>query len=165
MIDPSRYLYARNYEIGMKDYSGNTPDSLYRININGIRYDAAMHPLHIEQVTLIPRYDSNVFQQKTGVQQDRYEVLLTGIHVGRLHPQLLLQEQQIWAKHIDISGGNMHIYRDRQQPMPSRNKLGKYPRELLQRFRIPLYVDTLTADNMQLSYTELSRETHQMGSI
>lgn len=165
MIDPSRYLYAHNYEIGMKDYSCNTPDSLYRVNINGIRYDAAMRTLHIEQAALIPRYDSNVFQQKTGVQQDRYEVLLTGIRVGRLHPQLLLQEQQIWAKYIDISGGSIQIYRDRQQPMPSGNKLGKYPQQLLQRFRIPLCVDTLTADNMQLSYTELSRETRQTGSI
>lgn len=165
MIDPSRYLYARNYEIGMKDYSSNTPDSLYRININGIRYDAAMRTLHIEQAALIPRYDSSVFQQKTGVQQDRYEVRLTGIRVGRLHPQLLLQEQQIWAKYIDINGGSVQIYRDRQLPMPSGNKLGKYPQQLLQRLRVPVCIDTLTADNIQLSYTELSRETHQTGNI
>lgn len=163
--DPTRFLYARNYEIGMKDYMSRTRDSLYWMNIRGIRYDAALRTLHIGRFELQPRYDKAAFQRKNGVQKDRFEVIFNDISLHNLNPRLLLQEQQIWAQRVDIQGGKLDIYRDRTLPMPPGNKLGQYPHQLLAKLKVPLNIDTLTGSNINIQYTELSPLTGQTGYI
>ncbi|MBC9931298.1 hypothetical protein [Chitinophaga qingshengii] len=163
--DPTRYLYARNYEIGMRDYMNRTRDSLYWIFVRGISYDAAERTLNIGQFEVQPRYDKAAFQQRTGVQQDRYELLFNDIRVQELDPRLLLQEQQIWARRVNIGNGKVHIYRDRTLPMPPGDKLGQFPNQVLQKLHIPLKIDTLTGNNMELQYAELSPLTQQTGVL
>lgn len=163
--DPTRFLYARNYEIGMKDYMSRTRDSLYWMNVRGIRYDAALRTLHIGRFELQPRYDKAAFQKKNGVQKDRFEVILNDISLHNLNPRLLLQEQQIWAQRVNIQGGKLDIYRDRTLPMPAGNKLGQYPHQLLAKLDVPLNIDTLTGSNINIQYTELSPLTGQTGYI
>ncbi len=163
--DPTRFLYARNYEIGMKDYMNRTRDSLYWMYVRGIRYDAAQRTLHIGQFELQPRYDRTAFQKKTGVQQDRFEVVFNDISLRNLNPRLLLQEQQIWAERVNIQSGKLDIYRNRMLPMPPGNKLGQYPHQLLAKLKVPVNIDTLTGNNINLQYTELSPVTEQTGYI
>ena len=163
--DPTRFLYARNYEIGMRDYMNKTRDSLYWINVRGIRYDAALRTLHIGRFEVQPRYDKDAFQKKTGVQQDRYEMVLNDISLHELNPRLLLQEQQIWAQRVNIKGGSVEIYRNRMLPMPPGNKLGQYPHQLLHQLKLPLSIDTLNCNNINIQYKELSPVTTQTGYI
>ncbi|MBS0026236.1 hypothetical protein ACTJJ0_07675 [Chitinophaga sp. 22321] len=163
--DPTRFLYARNYEIGMKDYMHRTRDSLYWLYVRGIRYDAALRTLHIGQFEIQPRYGKVAFQQKTGVQQDRYEMVLNDISVHELNPRLLLQEQQIWAQRVNIQSGKVQVYRNRSLPMPPGNKLGRYPHQLLHKLKVPVNIDTLTGSNVNIEYTEQSPVTGQSGYI
>jgi hypothetical protein len=163
--DPTRFLYARNYEIEMKDYMNRTRDSLYWMYIRGIRYDAAQQTLHIKQFEVQPRYDIAAFQRETGVQQDRFEVLLNNISLKNLDPRLLLQEQQVWTERLNIGNGKINIYRNRMMPMPTGNKLGQYPHQLLDKLELPVNIDTLTGNNINIQYTELSPVTEQTGTI
>ncbi|WP_291920139.1 hypothetical protein [Chitinophaga sp.] len=163
--DPTRFLYAHNYEIGMKDYMNRTRDSLYWLNVRGIRYDAASRTLHIGRFEIQPRYEKARFQQKNGVQQDRFEVVLNDISLHNLNPRLLLQEQQIWAQRANIKGGSVEVYRDRTLPMPPGNKLGRFPNQLLHKLNVPVSIDTLLADNINLQYLEMSPVTGQSGRI
>nr|WP_295868890.1 hypothetical protein [uncultured Chitinophaga sp.] len=164
--DPTRYLYARNYEIGMRDYMNRTRDSLYWMYVRGIRYDAAERTLNIGQFEIKPRYGKAEFQQRTGgVQQDRYELQFNDIQVRELDPRMLLQEQQIWARRINISNGKLQIYRDRTLPMPPGDKLGQFPNQVLQKVNLPLKIDTLTGNNVELQYTELSPVSRQTGQV
>src|SRR4051812_46875253 len=41
MEDPTRFLYARNYEFDLKEYKSRTPDSLYWMYLKDIHYSAA----------------------------------------------------------------------------------------------------------------------------
>ncbi|NSL89052.1 hypothetical protein ECE50_019575 [Chitinophaga sp. Mgbs1] len=163
--DPSRFLYARNYEIGMKDYLHRTKDSLYWMHLRRISYDAAEQTFNIGQFEIEPRYDKATFQQKTGYQQDRYDVTFNDIKVHHLNPRLLLQEQQIWAQQVTIRGGKVNIYRDRTLPMPPGNKLGQFPNQQLEKVQVPLKIDTLTGSNIGITYTELSPVSGQTGTI
>lgn len=163
--DPTRFLYAHNYEIGMKDYMNRTRDSLYWLNVRGIRYDAALRTLHIGRFEVQPRYEKANFQQKTGVQQDRFDIVLNDISLYNLNPRLLLQEQQIWAQRVNIRGGSVEIYRDRTLPMPPGNKLGQFPSQLLHKLKIPVSLDSLVANNVNLQYLEMNPVTGQSGHI
>ncbi|WP_212001477.1 hypothetical protein [Chitinophaga sp. HK235] len=163
--DPTRFLYARNYEIGMKDYMRPTRDSLYWMHVRGISYDAAERTFNIGQFEIQPRHDKVVFQQQTGVQQDRYELLFNDIHVYDIDPRLLLQEQQVWARRVDIGSGRLHIFRDRMLPMPAGDKLGQFPNQVLQKLKFPLKIDTLIGNNVDVQYAELSPVSEQTGVV
>jgi len=51
MEDPTRFLYARNYELYLKDYRHRTKDSLYWMMVRDVTYNAAERALHIGQFT------------------------------------------------------------------------------------------------------------------
>ncbi|WP_291911633.1 hypothetical protein [Chitinophaga sp. CB10] len=163
--DPTRFLYARNYEIGMKDYVHRTKDSLYYLNVNGIRYVAAEQTLEIRQVELNPRYEKEAFQKKLGHQQDYYHLVLEDVHLKNLNPKRLMQDQQIWAHKLIINGGKLEVYRDRRLPMPPGDKLGQYPNQLLAKLRVPVAIDTLIGRRFSIHYMETSPESDRTGNL
>ncbi|SHL82881.1 hypothetical protein SAMN05444266_105135 [Chitinophaga jiangningensis] len=163
--DPTRFLYARNYEIGMKDYVHRTKDSLYYLNVKGIRYVAAEQTLEIKQVELNPRYEKEAFNRKLGHQQDYYHVVLEDVNLKNLNPKRLLQDQQVWAHKLIINGGKLEVYRDRRLPMPPGNKLGQYPNQMLAKLRVPIAIDTLIGRRFSIHYMETSPESDRTGTL
>ncbi|WP_143304452.1 hypothetical protein [Chitinophaga vietnamensis] len=163
--DPTRFLYARNYDIGMRDYAHLSKDSLYNMLLRGISYDAAEQTLHISQFEVQPRYSRDSFGIKLGKQQDLYNLTLHNISVNHLNPKLLLQNQECWAKRVDINSGELSIYHDRRLPLPPGDKLGQYPNQLLQQLQAPISIDTLIARRMDIKYEETSPESDQTGEI
>jgi hypothetical protein len=163
--DPSRFLYAHNYTLGLRDYAHRTPDSLYSMNLRQISYNAAEKTLRIGQFSVEPRYNRVEFDRRGKTQRDRFEVKLNNIAVRNLDPQALLEEQRLIAQRVDIGSGNFHIYRNRNLPMPPGNKLGRYPHQLLQKLNVPVSVDTLTGQRVDLLYTEANPKTQQEGTI
>ncbi|RFS22509.1 hypothetical protein DVR12_11950 [Chitinophaga silvatica] len=163
--DPTRFLYARNYEIGMKDYTHKSKDSLYTVYAKKIKYDAANRTFHIGQFQIEPRYDKDEFQKINGVQKDLYDIVFNDISIKELNPMLLLQEQQIWAERVDIGGGRFNIYRDRSLPEEPGNKLGKAPQQQLEKITIPFNFDTLVGNNVSIQYAEKNPATQQTGVI
>ncbi|MBV8255035.1 MAG: hypothetical protein JO154_20710 [Chitinophaga sp.] len=163
--DPTRFLYARNYEIGMRDYASRTKDSLYFLNINSIRYEAAERILRIGGIEITPRYEKEAFKQLLGYQQDYYHVAMSDIGVYNINPKLLLQDQQIWADKVVIGGGKLEIYRDRSLPLPPGDKLGQFPNQVLAKFDVPLMVDTLMGHRVNLQYIETNPESGRTGEL
>ncbi len=163
--DPTRFLYARNYEIGMRNYASLTKDSLYTLDITGIRYEAAERILRIGGIEVNPRYEKEAFQQLLGYQQDYYHVILNDIGVYNINPKLLLQNQQIWADKVVIGGGKLEIYRDRSLPLPPGDKLGQFPNQVLAKFAVPLVIDTLMGHRVNLQYMETNPESKRSGEL
>lgn len=163
--DPTRFLYAKNYEIAMKDYAQRTKDSLYNILVKGIRYDAAERTFHVGHFQVQPRYARDQFQKVNGTQKDLFDVAFNNISIQDLNPMLLLQEQQIWASKLQIQSGKLNIYRDRSLPLPPGDKLGNSPQQLLEKVKIPIMIDTLVGNNVDIQYSEKNPETQHTGVI
>jgi hypothetical protein len=163
--DPTRFLYARNYELDLHHYRHRTKDSLYWMHVRDIHYSAEQRTFTIGQFEIEPRYDKSAFDQRIPAQQDRFHVRLDGINIRNLRPMELLQEQQIWADKVDINGGMIDIYRNRTLPMPPGNKLGQYPNQLLAKLAIPINIDSMEASRINIKYTELSPQTNQSGVV
>ncbi|MET6999680.1 hypothetical protein [Chitinophaga defluvii] len=163
--DPTRFLYARNYELDLHNYRHRTKDSLYWMHIRDVHYSAAERTFTIGQFEVEPRYNKADFDKQIGTQQDRFHVRLDGINIRNLRPTELLQDQVIWADKIDINGGLVDIYRNRTLPMPPGNKLGQYPNQLLAKLPIPVRIDSLEGSRVHIKYTELSPESNQSGVV
>lgn len=165
MEDPTRFLYARNYEISLKEYRSRTPDSLYWMHLRDIHYSAADQLLKLGQFSVEPRYKKPQFDSKAITQRDRFDVKLNDIEVSSLQPRLLLEKQVIWANKLTISSADLDIYRNRNLPMPPGNKLGSFPNQLLLKLAIPIYIDTLIGKKTEIAYTEINPKSQEAGKL
>lgn len=163
--DPSRFLYARNYELHLRDYRHRTSDSLYWMIVRDVSYNAAESNLHIGQFSVEPRYSRTEFDKRVKFQQDRFDVQFNNIVVNKLEPNVLLQEQQIRAQRINIGSGNVSIYHNRILPPSNQVKTGQFPHQLLQKLSVPVLIDSLRADKVDVSYMELNEKSLQAGTI
>lgn len=165
MEDPSRFLYARNYELHLRDYRHRSADSLYWMIVRDVSYNAAESNLHIGQFSVEPRYSRSDFDKKVKVQQDRFDVQFKKIAVNGLDPKDLLENQQIRARRVDIGSGNIDIYHNRMLPSSNELKTGQYPHQLLQKLSVPIMIDSLKASRVDIAYMEVNAKSLQAGTI
>ncbi|MBW8685769.1 AsmA family protein [Chitinophaga rhizophila] len=163
--DPSRFLYARNYEFGLKEYRYRTPDSLYWMHVKDVEYSAGEQTLRIGQFAVEPRYARAQFDIKAKTQRDRFDVHLNDIELTDLQPRLLLEQQVIWARKLTINSANLDIYHNRKLPDGPGNKLGGYPNQMFKRLAVPIYIDTLIGKKTDLLYTEISPKSDEAGKL
>lgn len=162
--DPTRFLYARNFDINLDKWDYRTPDSLYWLYVNKISYHAIERALDVGEVRLEPRYDRAAFDKRLEYQQDRYELAFRNIRLEGL-PRMHLLQKKILMNKATINGGYFHAYRNRGLPMAPGNKYGQFPNQVLAKFEIPLRIDTLVASNIDVSYSERSDQTGETGQV
>jgi hypothetical protein len=163
--DPSRFLYARNYEFGLKEYRYRTPDSLYWMHVKDVRYSAEEQTLRIGQFAVEPRYNRTQFDIKAKTQRDRFDVTLNDIELAQLRPRMLLEQQVIWANKLTINSGNLDIYHNRKLPDGPGSKLGQFPNQMFKRLAIPIYIDTMIGKKTDLLYTEINPKSNEAGKL
>lgn len=163
--DPGRFLYARNYEFGLKEYRYRTPDSLYWMHVKDVQYSAEEQMLRIGQFAVEPRYPRAAFDIRAKTQRDRFDVKLNDIELARLQPRMLLEHQVIWADKLTINNGNLDIYHNRKLPEPPGNKLGQFPNQLFKKLAIPIYIDSLVGKKTDIAYTEINPKSNEAGKL
>lgn len=163
--DPSRFLYARNYEFGLTEYRYRTPDSLYWMHIKDVQYSAEEQMLRIGQFAVEPRYARAEFDIRSKTQRDRFDVKLNKIELARLQPRMLLEQQVIWADKLTINSGTLDIYHNRKLPEAPGNKLGQYPNQLFKKLAIPIYIDSLVGKKTDILYTEINPKSNEAGKL
>lgn len=162
--DPTRFLYARNFDINLDKWEYRTPDSLYWLRVNKISYHAIERALDIGEIRLDPRYNRADFDKKIQYQQDRYELAFRNIRLEGL-PRMHLLQKKVMIGKASIDGGYFHAYRNRAIPMPPGDKFGQFPHQLLDKLELPVRIDTLTAAGIDLSYAERSPDNGEVGQI
>lgn len=162
--DPTRFLYARSFKMSLEKWEYRTPDSLYWLRVNGIQYSATGRSLEIDELRLDPRYNEQDFDRQIQTQQDRFELVFRKIR-GEGVPFFTLLHQQVMLRSMSIDGGLLHVYRNRNLPMPAGNKLGQFPNQLLAKLKMPLRLDSLLARNIDVSYTERGSGNGETGTV
>ncbi|MGX5818441.1 hypothetical protein ACWKWU_09610 [Chitinophaga lutea] len=162
--DPTRFLYARNFDINLDKWELRTADSLYWLRVNKISYHAIERAVDIGEVRLDPRYSIAEFDKRIDYQQDRFELVFRNIRVDGL-PRMSLLRKSVVADKVKINGGLLNVYRNRGLPLPPGDKLGQFPNQLLARLELPLRIDTLAADGVDVSYTERNPANGETGKV
>lgn len=163
--DPSRFFYAQNFELGLDKWDYRTPDSLYWMHVKKISYNAVDRDLKIGEMQLEPRYNKADFDRKVKTQQDRFQLAFRDIELQQIPFLKLLQQQNLFIKKASINGGELHVYRNRQLPMPPGNKLGQFPNQILHKLSLPMHIDSMSVKGVEISYTEVSDITGESGKV
>lgn len=162
--DLTRVLYAQDFRVDLKKWEYRTPDSLYWLRVNNISYNAVARQISIGRLELDPRYSKAQFDKVIDAQKDRFQLVFNNIVADGIHLGHILQQQAIIRK-ASIDGGELHVYRNRRLPMPPGDKYGQFPNQLLMKLEMPLQIDTLKAQGVAVSYSEVNPKNGQTGKI
>ncbi|QEC69972.1 hypothetical protein FRZ67_22720 [Panacibacter ginsenosidivorans] len=164
-IDSTRFLYAKNANIILKDYEVITSDSLYNFHIDSFSLNASSHFLDATGLSLKPRGKKENFSQKLSYYKDLYDINIANASVKNIDWWQLVSEDGFTASQVKLSNGDVEVFADRTLPDPHKNKVGNYPHQLLMRLNLPVMIDTIKVKDFKVTFTELNNKTKKKGSV
>ncbi len=163
--DTSRYYHAGGLQFNMDKYRIATGDSLYYVDINGINFSTRERELSIDTISLKSRYSKADFYKKVEQGKERVEMQLDSFKIKNIDINHLLKEQKLHAGRIHSSNGSLEVYNNTNYKRIRRKKERKDPQTKLLELAWNFKVDTLSLENFDVVYEELSRKNQQTGRI
>lgn len=163
--DASRFLYASEANIFLKDYNLKTADNLYRFKIDSLNIVTVANTIQLWGISLKPIGDKAAFSKKLPYRKDRYDLQAHSATIKDADWWALLSEQGITANSVDIYKGEVELYSDKALPGSGQNKTGHYPHQNIGNIPLPLYVKKIALHNFEVLYKEFNPKSGQMGTI
>jgi hypothetical protein len=136
---------------------------LYRIEIANIRANSESHKLAIDSLLLIPNYTKFNFATIAGKQIDRINTFIRKMEIGGLRYGQL-RDSMLVASKIDITGAELHSFRDKRQPFKE-TKVKPLPMAALKRLNFGVEVDTVKIKDSKIVYEEFGSDGFDAGTI
>lgn len=163
--DASRFLYAREASIFLRDYQLKTANNLYRFNIDSLKIETVANSVQLWGISLKPIGDKATFSKKLPHRMDRYDLQAQSAVIRDADWWSLLSEQGVSAGSIDIYKGDVEIYCNKALPGSGENKTGRYPHQQVGRIPLPVSIDKIGLHQFEILYREFNPKSDQMGTI
>jgi hypothetical protein len=163
--DTTRFLFSKNCRIRVREYSLQTPDSLYSFKFEDLAIDASKKIMVIDKIRFAPRVSAAVFYKKIGHQQDRFSLAINRVTIQDIGWWSMLGDESLIVKQVLLDKAELDIFNDKSQKADTRSKMGKYPHQLLMKVAFGIRIDTMAIRDMRMSYTELSAKTGDQGTL
>lgn len=165
LADTTRFLYAKNMLLDIPAFKYETPDSFYYVAFDRLRLETAAKILEIEGLAYKPKMDKATFYQRKKVAKDRIELAFKKIRLENLNYALLESDGYLRAGMAKIDSGQLDVSNDLRYPRLHTNKIGKSPHQQLMKLNLPLYLDSVVIQGVDISYAEISPKYHKEGKI
>lgn len=163
--DPSRVYYTKNVEINIKNYQMATPDSLYYIKLEALKFSTNKNLLSLKSVKLEPRLSKKAFHKKVGMYKDRFDLSFKEILIEDMNFDLFLKQQKLFANSLTLKKGNVDIYNNNTFKKIRQNKTGKFPHQQLMKLALDLKIAKLNLKDIDINYSEFDTKSGKTGSI
>ncbi|WP_316746467.1 hypothetical protein [Pedobacter gandavensis] len=164
-LDKSRMYLLKNVVIKLNNYTFATPDSLYHISLNQLDFATSTGKLNIKSLGVIPRYSEMEFGKTLGYAKDRYHIQLSDLSLEGINLPLYILKQELMAKEMTVANGSIKVFNNKALPPLIREKIGRFPHQLLQRVNGKLSIQKLNLSNIGVSYAEYDTDSQQKGTI
>lgn len=165
-FDTTRYYYAKDIGFELTGYKSISKDKMYTIKVDTVRGSALHKSVDIVGVQMIPMYPDLAFSRKYTYGKDRYDLKFNRISLQGLNFGLLNAEEQLQAKALKIGPAKVNIFVNRElPPPPNLDKVRNFPHVALRRLSIPIVVDTVKLNNIDLAYTEYNPISQKRGTL
>ena len=162
--DHKRFLFAKEAELSLNNYSVPTSDHLYTFKIGTISVAATKQLLVAKNIVLQPNYTKEEFQKHLAVQNERYEISVPSVSFKTVDWWNLINEQKLEASFGEINIADIKIYLDRR--LPSGPEIfGTYPHQLLMKLPLKVNIQKLNVNDLDLSYEEFSKASGKPGKF
>jgi hypothetical protein len=160
--DKSRLLYCKDIFTELNDYSGKTPNGLYSYKIKSIHLSTQTSKLNIEGLDLQP-VKADVFFNKT--MHDRFKIHLDSLQLNNFDFQSYHKFRVVNASCMILSHGSLEIINNPNKNLTEIDRIKSFPNFGLRQLKADLNIDTISAQHINISYTEFNKKSNKTGTI
>ena len=149
----------------MAGYHSLSKDKLYTMKVDTITGSAKEKTIRIKGVRVIPMYPDLAFSRKLKTQKDRYDldfgqVTFKGVDFIKFNTDRVIHAQSLKIEHTEAN-----VFMNREMPPGHADKGNNFPHMALQRLPVPLTIDTLRFERVNVAYTEYNPMSQQRGTV
>lgn len=163
-FDRNRFLFAKEAELTMKDYSVPTSNNLYTFKIGTIAITATKQLLVAKNIVLLPHYTKDQFQKHIQTQLERYVITIPSIKFEKTDWKNLINNETLQADLAEINAANVHVYLDRRKPSDGGLRQS-FPHQILMKLKLKINIQRLNIADLDLSYEEFSTLSNSVGKL
>ena len=162
--DSTQLLFAKHLHINCNKFSWMSRDRLYNYSAHDISLNSTSNAVSVKQFRVDPVLAEQAFVKSLPTQDDRFDFTLNGITLQNVNFQQLLNEM-LFVENILVNSASFKIYRDLSIPRDKKNRVGRYPHQLLEKIPLPLQAGKLVISNGFIEYKERNKITGQAGKV
>lgn len=163
--DKSRFYLLKDAYVYLNNYTYATPDSMYYIKASQFEFSASAKKLNIKEFALQPRYSEQEFAKVNGYARDRYSLQLNNIDLHGINLFSYIKNREVLADEMNIANGKLAVFNDNSYPKLLKDKTGKFPHQLFQKIDIPVTINKIKLNQLDISYAEFDEKSRQRGRI
>lgn len=165
-FDTTRYYYAKDIGFELTGYKSISKDKMYTMKVDTIKGSALHKSLDITGFQMIPMYPDLTFSRKYTFGKDRYDLKFNKINLSGVDFALFDAKGDLHADALKIGPAEVNIFVNRELPAPPNlDKAKNFPHVALKRLQLPLIVDTVKLNNIDVAYTEYNPISQKRGTV
>ena len=162
--DPAQLLFAKQLFFESEKISFPSEDQPYNYIIDSISLNSITNTGHVKKFRIDPTLNEDAFVKSLPTQDDRFDFSFSTIRIQNLNIHQLFNENVI-ADSILAGSASFKIYRDLSIVRDKKNRVGRYPHQLIDKLPISIQVKKLILSNTFVEYKEKSKITAQSGKV
>ncbi len=163
--DTARIYGARSVSITAAAVAYTRPDSLYQLHTGPLRLETVPREAVLRNLRYGPTVSKAAFYRQVGRAEDIGDIAITRIGLHGIDLGRWMASQTLAAAALHIDSGHIAVYKDKTQPNPPENKIGRSPHQLLLHMEQRVAIDSVLADALDISFTEVSDQTGEAGTV
>ena len=162
--DTSRILFARQITVASEEISFRSDERPYNYVFDSVTLNSINSSGTAKKIRIIPLLGENAFVKSLPAQDDRFDFSLSNTRLINLNIPELFNEK-ILADSVIIATANFKIYRDLSIPRDSKNRVGSYPHQLLQKLPVIINARKLVIAGAFIEYKEKNAISGYAGKV
>ncbi|WP_188504749.1 hypothetical protein [Parapedobacter pyrenivorans] len=165
LLDTARLYGAKAIQLEAETVDYVRPDSLYHLQIGPLHFQTTKEELVLHNLRYGPTLSKAAFYRRTQLAKDISNISISRIGLTGIDITRWVSAQTIAAAALHIDSGSIAIYKDKTQPNPPENKIGKSPHQQLLRLEQPVAIDSVLIGALDIGFTEVSDQTGKAGTV
>lgn len=162
--DADRFLFAKKADISSKNINIELSNHLYNMKIGSVEVSAIGKMIKASNIALIPKYGKQEFERKTTGSKERYEFLFRSAMFKNMDWWDMANGEKFIADEMEVNNGDLNIYLDVSYP-PGPIHKHNYPHQLLRKMKLPIDVQRLVLNNINVTYEEYHPKIKETGRL
>lgn len=163
--DTGRLYGAADVSVQAASVGYTRPDSLYQLHAGPLRLETAAHQLVLRNLQYGLTVSKTEFYRRVGRAEDIGDIAIARIGLHGIDRGRWVDAQILAASALRIDSGHIAVYKDKTQPNPPENKIGRSPHQQLLRLEQRIAIDSVRIDAMDIRFTEVSDRTGEAGTV
>ena len=163
--DTTRLYGAKAIQLEAEAVDYTRPDSLYHLQIGPLHFQTATKELVLQDIRYGLTVSKAAFYRQMQLAKDISNISISRIGLTGIDISRWVDAQIIAASALHIDTGSITIYKDKTQPNPPENKIGRSPHQQLLRLEQRVAIDSALINAVDISFTEVSDQTGKAGTV